>query len=117
MRSNTVYARDPAGNPIELAADSAGHLQQSPAGLSALGYQQITSLLSAAALTVPTGATVALIQAEAQSIRWRDDGTNPTASVGMVLAAGETMFFTGSLSAFRAIEVSASAKLNISYYG
>jgi hypothetical protein len=35
----------------------------------------------------------------------------------MVLAAGETMFFTGSLSAFRAIEVSASAKLNISYYG
>jgi hypothetical protein len=117
MRSNTVYARDPAGNPIELAADSAGHLQQSPAGLSALGYQQITSLSSASALTVPTGATVALIQAESQSIRWRDDGTNPTTSVGMVLAAGETVFFTGSLSAFRAIEVSASAKLNISYYG
>jgi hypothetical protein len=115
--SNTPLARDPSGNPVEFAADAYGNLKQSPAGLSALGYQQLTSLASAAALTVPTGATVALIQAESQSIRWRDDGTNPTTSVGMVLAAGETVFFTGSLSAFRAIEVSASAKLNISYYG
>jgi hypothetical protein len=115
--SNTPLARDPSGNPVEFAADAYGHLQQSPAGLTAKGYQQITSLSSAAALTVPTGATVALIQAESQSIRWRDDGTNPTTTVGMVLAAGETVFFTGSLSAFRAIEVSASAKLNISYYG
>jgi hypothetical protein len=117
MRSNTVYARDPAGNPIEIAADSFGNLRESPAGLSAKGYQQLTSLASATAMTVPTGATVALIQAESQSIRWRDDGTNPTTSAGMVIAAGETVFFTGSLSGFRAIEVSASAKLNISYYG
>jgi hypothetical protein len=35
----------------------------------------------------------------------------------MVLAAGESVFFTGSLSAFEAIEISASATLNISYYG
>jgi len=34
-----------------------------------------------------------------------------------VLAAGESLFFTGSLSGFKAIEVAASAKLNISYYG
>jgi hypothetical protein len=115
--SNTPLARDPSGNPVEFSADARGNLNERPAGLTALGYQQITSLASAAALTVPTGATVALIQAESQSVRWRDDGTNPTASVGMVLAAGESLFFTGSLSAFRAIEVSASAKLNISYYG
>jgi len=88
-----------------------------PASLTALGYQQITDLSSAAALTVPSGATVAVIQAEAQSIRWRDDGTDPTTSVGMPVAAGETIFFTGSLSGFSAIEVAASAKLNISYYG
>jgi hypothetical protein len=66
---------------------------------------------------VPVGATVAIIQAEAQSIRWRDDGTNPTTSVGMVLSAGESLFFTGDLAGFSAIEVAASAKLNISYYG
>jgi len=88
-----------------------------PAGLTALGYQQLTDLSSAAALTVPTGSTVALIQAESQSVRWRDDGTDPTTSVGMVLSAGESIFFTGDLAGFSAIEVAASAKLNVSYYG
>lgn len=88
-----------------------------PSGLTAKGYQQLTSLSSAAALTVPSGATVALVQAESQSIRWRDDGTDPTTTAGMVLSAGESLFFTGSLAAFKAIEITASAKLNISYYG
>lgn len=88
-----------------------------PAVLIPLGYQQLTSLSSVAGLTVPANTKSALIQAESQYIRWRDDGTNPTTSVGMVLAAGESLFFTGSLSAFRAIEITASAKLNISYYG
>ena len=88
-----------------------------PSGLTAKGYQQITSLSAASALTVPSGSTCALIQAETQSIRWRDDGTNPTSSVGMIIAAGESLFFTGSLSAFRGVETTASAKLNVSYYG
>ena len=43
-----------------------------------LGYQQITSLSSATGLTVPQGATLALIVPETQNVRWRDDGTNPT---------------------------------------
>ena len=102
---------------VEISNDSGNPIPTNPAGLTALGYQQITSLASATALTVPVGATVAVIQAESQSIRWRDDGTNPTTSVGMVLSAGESVFFTGSLSTFKAIEVAASAKLNISYYG
>ena len=110
-------AKKPDGTIGAVSMSSDGELLSAPGNLTALGYQQITSLASAAALTVPTGATVAVIQAEAQSIRWRDDGTNPTTSVGMVLAAGESLFFTGSLSGFRAIEVAASAKLNISYYG
>lgn len=88
-----------------------------PAVLIPLGYQQLTSLSSAVGLTIPANTTVALIQAETQSIRWRDDGTDPTTTVGMVLSAGESMFFTGSLAAFKAIEITASAKLNISYYG
>lgn len=82
-----------------------------------LGYQQITSLSSAVALTVPQGAKRALIQAEAQDVRWRDDGTNPTASVGMIIAVGDKLPYTGSLGAIRLIEVTASAKLNVSYYG
>lgn len=88
------------------------------ANVQPLGYQQITVLTAATALTVPTNSRLAWIQAEAQAVRWRDDGTNPTASVGMVLAAGEGMWYTGNrLAALKFIEAAASAKLNVSYYG
>ena len=68
-------------------------------------------------LTIPVGATVALIQAETHDVRWRDDGTAPTASVGMYLGQGATLPYTGNLNAVQFIQVSAGAKLNISYYG
>lgn len=89
------------------------------ARMTPCGYQQITSLSSATALTIPTGVTgsvYALIQATTQNVRWRDDGTNPTASVGMQLLAGSDMWYVGSLTALKFIEETASAKLNISYY-
>lgn len=81
-----------------------------------LGYQQITSLSAATALTVPAGARFALIRPETQGIRWRDDGTNPTSTVGMPVDAGDTVFFTGKLSVVKVIETAVSAKLNVSYY-
>lgn len=91
---------------------------------SCLGYQQITSLSSAQALTVPSvdanglavKPSIALITPETQGVRWRDDGTAPTASVGMPLAAGVTLQYDGDLSKIKFIEQTASAKLNISYY-
>lgn len=82
-----------------------------------LGYQQITSLSAATALTVPAGATIAVVVATTQAVRWRDDGTNPTATVGMPLAVGTERVFTGGLAALRFIEQTASAAINISYYG
>jgi hypothetical protein len=81
-----------------------------------LGFQQITSLSAATALTIPTGATMALIIPETQAVRWRDDGTNPTASVGMPVAIGESLNYDGDLSRIRFIEQTASAKINVSYY-
>lgn len=81
-----------------------------------LGYQQITSLSSAKALTVPVGTTRAVIVAEVQPVRWRDDGTNPTASVGMPLAVAAVLSYDGDLSRIKFIETTASAVLNISYY-
>ena len=89
-----------------------------------MGYQQITSLSAAAGLTVPTRTpdgskqqpTFALIIAETQGVRWRDDGTNPTASVGMPLAVGVPLQYDGDLTKIKFIEQTASAKLNISYY-
>ena len=81
-----------------------------------LGYQQITSLSASTALTVPVGATMALIVAETQAVRWRDDGTAPTASVGMPLATGTSLSYDGDLKAIRFIQQTASAVLNVSYY-
>ena len=86
------------------------------AKLVPLGYQQITSLDSAVGLSPPPNARVCIIQAVIQNIRWRDDGTVPTNGIGMVLAAGLDMLYTGNLAKIQFIEVSASAELNISYY-
>jgi hypothetical protein len=91
---------------------------------SSLGYQQITSLSSAANLTVPARdkmgnkqqATIALITPETQAVRWRDDGIAPTAAVGMPLAVGVTLQYDGDLTNIKFIEQTASAKINISYY-
>lgn len=101
----------------EPSARVPGAQPTTPSNLRPLGYQQITSLSSATALTVPRGAIVALIQPQTQAVRWRDDGTNPTASVGMPLAIGETLPYTGYLESIKFIEQTASAALNISYYG
>lgn len=92
-------------------------MQVSPTVLRPVGYQQITTLSAATALTVPKEARIAFIQAETANVRWRDDGTNPTAGVGMLLlSTSEGMWFTGKLQALRFIEAAAGAKLNVSYY-
>ncbi len=82
--------------------------------LTPAGYFQLTSL--ATARTVPGGGRVAIIQCEDQNIRWRDDGTDPTAAVGMLLRAGAEMWYVGDLKKLRVIEVAVGAKLNISLY-
>lgn len=84
--------------------------------INPLGYQQITSLSSATALTVPVGATMAVIIPQTQAVRWRDDGTNPSATVGMPLAVGSTLTYTGYLEQIKFIEQTASAAINIAYY-
>lgn len=81
-----------------------------------LGYQQITDLSSAKSLTPPQGATMALIVPLTQSIRWRDDGVNPTSSEGMPVAANAYFNYDGDLNRIKFIEQTASAELNISYY-
>jgi hypothetical protein len=128
LLATTALAQTPPSAPIYR--DGAGQLQQSQGvfvlnvdgsaaqAVAPKGFQSITSLSSSTALTVPTGATTAVITAETQGVRWRDDGTAPTATVGFPLAAGQSMTVRGSASiaAIRFIEQSASASLNVSYY-
>lgn len=81
-----------------------------------LGYVQLTSVNSPTGLSVPSDATIAEITVEAQAIRYRDDGVNPTASVGMPVAAGNSFQYAGDLTTIKFIEQTSGAILNISYY-
>jgi hypothetical protein len=89
-------------------------------GGTPLGYQQISAatLATATALTVPTGATVAVVQPDTAAVRWRDDGTAPTGAIGMQILAGATVAFGGaSLTAVKFIlTTGGSPVLNVSYY-
>ena len=84
-----------------------------------ISYQQLTVSTSAVGLTVPSGAQRAVVVVEAQPLRYRDDGTNPTASVGMLCVAA-TRFDIESreaLLAFKAIRSGGTdSVLSISYY-
>lgn len=81
-----------------------------------LGYQQITSLSASTGLTVPDGATLAVIVPEVQPVRWRDDGVAPTATVGMPLGVDTVLSYDGDLKRIRFIEQTASSAINVSYY-
>ncbi|MDB5280874.1 MAG: hypothetical protein JWR61_5829 [Ferruginibacter sp.] len=82
-----------------------------------LGYQQIGTLTGATGLTVPSGATLAIISAEGTAVRWRDDGVAPTAAIGVPMAITDSpLQYSGTLAALKFIEQTASAKLNVAYY-
>jgi hypothetical protein len=86
-------------------------------GYAAIGYEQITSLGSATGLTVPANAIYAILQAEAQVLRYRDDGTDPTASVGMMLYPGGSFTYNADLTAIKFIQADSGGILNVLYYG
>jgi hypothetical protein len=89
------------------------------ASLIPLGFQQLAiGTGSASGLTPPAGAFFALIQSEVANLRYRDDGTAPTAAIGMrLLSASTPQEYTGSLTALRFIAEGAGAFLNVTYYG
>ena len=82
------------------------------------GAQYGLAVASSTALTVPASATAALITIEGTSVRYADDGTTPTPSVGQgPFVAGYVITLTGAeLAAARFIQTSASATINVSYY-
>lgn len=89
------------------------------------GFEQITSLGTVKTLTVPTGARGAILSATTQNVRFRADGTNPTASIGNLLIAGSNPFVIMGhstaegqevLEQLKFIEVTGSAVLNVSYF-
>lgn len=85
-----------------------------------LGYCQLSvdaaTPISACSPGVPSGATLAYLTAEAQAIRYRDDGTAPTAAIGQPLAKDVGLLYAGPVVRLRFIGQTAGAKVNILFY-
>lgn len=90
------------------------------ATLIPMGYQQLTVSSVAVGFTIPQTRVLrlAIVTVEVNPIRFRDDGTAPTASVGMLVQNNVSIAVCGvAASAFRAIRTGSDAVLSISYYG
>jgi hypothetical protein len=98
---------------------------QSP--LVSLGYCQLTSISASTALTacaggIPAapagtlGPVLAIVQPSA-SANYRDDGTAPSATVGMQIAANQAVTITTNpLSNFQIIPTTGSITVNVLFY-
>lgn len=94
---------------------------QVPAGNMASAHT-LAELLAALtpAATIPTGAKVALLQAQAQNIRYTDDGVLvPTASVGFLLSttASAELFSSAQFNSLKLIQASSGAAMTVGFYG
>jgi len=105
-------------NGIPGGASSGTVVSSGPYQATPLGYHQFTNLSTVINLqaVIPSLATYAIISVENSDIRWRDDGNNPTASVGFPFLSGQTMLFAGNLSALKFIQQTTGAVLNVSFY-
>lgn len=87
------------------------------------GTQRALSIATATALTIPSTATVALIQAQGTNnssgvcLYWQDDGTNPTDAAGQQLAAQGSVYYAVTSLPIKLIAANgASCTATISYY-
>lgn len=90
----------------------------------AAGYEQLTlsSGTATALASIPTAkggvaATLLVITVETTAVRFRDDGVDPTASVGFPIPVGGSYVYTGDPANLKFIRQSASnAVINVLYY-
>lgn len=82
-----------------------------------LGLESFADLSAVKYLSPHKKAAYAEVQAHTKAVRWRDDGTAPTAAIGHLIPAGKTFRYIGSrLQTFAIIESEASATATVTYY-
>lgn len=84
-----------------------------------LGYAQ-WSLSTTTVIELPdppTGTSVALVKIEGAPARYRDDGVDPTSTVGMPIAVGESLVYDALMTDMRLIGQNNVSIVNIAYYG
>ena len=84
-----------------------------------VGFQQLTVTTASVGLTVPSGTDMAYISQEGGNLRYRDDGTAPDDTTGLVSSVGSLITVCrNSLDKVRFYRTGdTDAVLNIAYYG
>lgn len=91
-----------------------------------LGFAQYTASTGVKSLAdtpatgakAPDGAYAFTMTVEVQNIRWRGDGTNPTAAIGILQKPTDPpLQYDGDIDKFRWIEAVAGAIINVQYFG
>ena len=95
-------------------------------GINVLDYATLAvdgavTLVSDASPTLPAKCKRIYITSETDAVRWRADGTAPTATEGHVLAKDDSISFTGAnyrqlLENIKFIKVTAAASLKLTYF-
>ncbi len=114
------------GQPTYCPVNNTYPLPISPeinAMLPVAGTQRGTSIASATGMTIPAGATVALVQfqgtnnASGQCAFWQDDGTAPTGTAGIAAPAYLPPIWIKASAGFKAIAATgATCTMTVSYY-
>jgi len=124
LRLTTMHAIIPPDHrdcPMKrlLLAATLGTLTM-PAFAASLGYQQATSLSTSVAANLPSvpsgGVGSFLLSVESAGVRWRDDGTDPTSSVGQPVAAGQALCYGNDPHTVRIIGQTGAPTINVTYY-
>ena len=95
--------------------------QPAPINFANPTYCQLTSLSASTLVStcpggIPAGTVITEICVESQAIRYRDDGTAPTASIGMPVAVAVCFAYTGPVSKLAIIQQASAATVNITFY-
>ena len=107
-----------------FAPTAPAQAQMSGQRIVPLGYCQLATLSSAIGLSscnsnvgIPSDATCVLMAAETAAIVFRDDGTSPTATVGLkIQPALQPWLYCGTLSALQFIAAAGSPVLDVLFY-
>jgi hypothetical protein len=84
--------------------------------VSAGSSQFALAIVTNTTLTVPAGSRLAMFSVEGGDLRWTDDGTSASTTVGHPRANGSSWTFYGPLAAMKFTSVTGSPTLNVSYY-
>lgn len=112
----TYLTVGPHGELCISGSGGGGGGATAPYVLTSTGFQKVASFSASTTFTPPATSTVCFIQAEGNPVRFRTDGTAPTATVGQLLAVGAVLQETASLSTIAFIPTTGSATLDVDCY-